>query len=53
MNDCIIYQVCYEGQTESAYTWTSYSWAGAEHLKEQLEKEFPDRVWDIWEKDVS
>ena len=51
--DCYIYMVTYEGQTESAYTWTEYSWQFAECLKEQLEKEFPDRKWEIFEKDVS
>jgi hypothetical protein len=51
--DCVIWLVTYEGQTESAYTWSEYDWHSAERLKEQLEKEFPDRVWDICEKDVS
>ena len=51
--DSYIYMVTHQGQTESAYTWTEYDWRSAEDLKKQLEKEFPDRVWSICEKDVS
>lgn len=51
--DCVIYMVLYEGQSESAYTWTEYSYASATMLKTKLEEEYPDRTWDIFEKDVS
>lgn len=51
----LIYLITYEGQTESVYTWTTYddNYWNAVKLKEDLEKEYPDRVWSITEKDVS
>ena len=49
----VIYMVTYEGQTESAYTWTESDYSFAESLKVQLETQYPDRVWSIYEKDVS
>lgn len=51
--EAIVYLVTYEGQTESAYTWTGYSYREAEQIKGDLEKQFPARKWDIFEKDVS
>jgi len=53
MRDCYIYLVTYQGQTESAYTWSEYSWSAAERLKQELEDRYPNRVWRIEEKDVS
>ena len=49
----IIWLVTYKGQTESAYTWSSSSLEEALHLMERLRKEYPERDWDIEEKDVS
>lgn len=50
----MIYLITYEGQTESVYTWTvtSYNYDSALAMKRNLEKEYPNRVWDIEEKDV-
>jgi len=53
MKDYIIYLVTYQGQRESAYTWSAFNFSEAERIKENLEKEYPDRVWEIYEKDVS
>lgn len=53
MQDCIVYLVTYEGQSESVYTWVGYSYHEAEQMKGDLERQFPTRKWDIYEKDVS
>jgi hypothetical protein len=53
--EAIIWLVTYEGQTESPYTWATLrpDYLDAVKLKEELEKEYPDRVWSVSEKDVS
>ena len=48
-----IYMICYEGQTESSYTWTDGSDWGAELILKELQEQYPDREWYIIEKDVS
>jgi len=48
-----IWLVQYEGQTESAYEWTARYFEQALDLMKELENEFPEREWDIIEKDVS
>lgn len=58
MHDALIYMVTYEGQWdgmkgESPYKWTAFDRIEAEKLKAELEKEHPDRVWSVSEKDVS
>lgn len=47
-----IWLVTYEGQTESPYTWTASFYEAARDLMKELENEYPDRIWDIEEKDV-
>lgn len=49
----IIYLVTYEGQTESPYKWADHDYHCAVELMRQLEREYPDRVWSVGEKDVS
>jgi hypothetical protein len=51
--EAIIWMVTYEGQTESAYTWTTGHEAEAEQLLKQLKNQYPHRKWDIMPKDVS
>lgn len=53
MRDAYIWLVTYKGQTESVYTWTARYFEEARELMKELENEFPDREWDIEEKDVS
>lgn len=53
MRVAIIWLVTYKGQTESAYTWTAPYFEAARDLMKELENEFPDREWDVIEKDVS
>jgi len=48
-----IYQICYKGQTESAYTWTEYSEYSALDTMKELQEQYPDREWYVTEKDVS
>lgn len=48
-----IWMVTYRDQTESPYTWTTYTYGEAVELRDRLEKEYPERVWEIFEKDVS
>ena len=49
----ITYLVTYEGQKESPYHWSSPNLSIAMCLLDELEEEYPDRVWRIEEKDVS
>ena len=56
--EATIWMITYEGQWdgrkgESPYTWTAYSASAALQLCEELEQQYPDRVWRIEEKDVS
>lgn len=58
MREATIWMITYEGQWdgrkgESPYTWTAYSAGAALQLCEELEQQYPDRVWRIEEKDVS
>jgi hypothetical protein len=53
MEDCYIFLITYEGQTESVYTWSETSYFMAEYTLKELQAEYPDRVWSIVEKDVS
>ena len=48
-----IWLILYEGQTESSYEWTARNYGQALNLMKSLETEFPDRKWDMIEKDVS
>jgi hypothetical protein len=48
-----IWLVTYKGQTESPYTWTASYFEEALNLMKELENEFPNREWDIEQKDVS
>lgn len=52
-DDCYIWMVTYRDQTESPYTWTTHTYEEAVELRDRLEKEYPGRVWGIYEKDVS
>ena len=51
--EAIIWMVTYEGQTESAYTWTTGHEAEAEQLLKQLKNQHPHKKWGIMPKDVS
>jgi hypothetical protein len=44
-----IWLVTYKGQTESPYTWATLrdDREDAVKLKEELEKQYPDRVWSV------
>jgi hypothetical protein len=53
MGDAIIWLVTYDGQNESVYTWTARDYDDAVYLMTDLKIEYPDRVWNIIEKDVS
>lgn len=53
MREAIVYLVTYEGQEESPYTFLAFSASQAITLCEELEEQYPDRVWHIEEKDVS
>jgi len=53
MQDCTVYLITYKGQTESVYTWTSYTYTGAQNWLRDLSRVYPEREWDICEKDVS
>lgn len=48
-----LYLILYEGQTESVYTWSENSHCFAHLTKEELEQQYPDRMWYIEVKDVS
>ena len=49
----MMYLVTYKGQKESPYHWSSISLSSAMSLLEELEEQYPNRVWRIEEKDVS
>lgn len=49
----MMYLVTYKGQEESPYHWSAQSLSLAMSLLEELEEQYPDRVWRIEEKDVS
>ena len=51
--EAVIWLVTYKGQTESVYTWTANYFEQARELMKELENEFPDREWDVEQKDVS
>lgn len=60
MREASIWLVTYEGQWdgrkmegESPYTYTAPSAGAAMELLEELEEQYPDRKWSIFEKDVS
>lgn len=53
MMDATIWLVTYKGQTESPYTWAADYFEQARDLMKELENEFPDREWDVEQKDVS
>lgn len=48
-----IYRICYKGQTEPSGTWFENSWISAEGTMEELQEQYPDREWYIYEMDVS
>ena len=51
--DYSIWLVTYKDQTESAYTWTARDYDSAVYLMADLKIEYPERVWNVIEKDVS
>ena len=51
--DAYIWLVTYKGQTESPYTWTARDYDEAVDLMADLKIEYPERVWNVIEKDVS
>lgn len=53
MRDAIIWLVTYKGQTESAYTWSAHDYDDAIYLMTDLKIEYPNREWNVIEKDVS
>lgn len=48
-----VYQIIYEGQSESPYTWFEYTLSDAEETLELMELLAPQYNWSIVEKDVS
>jgi hypothetical protein len=52
MFDPTVYLITYEGQTESVYTWVMNSYDSAKRLLKAQKEAFPDREWNIIEKDV-
>jgi len=50
---CEVILITYEGQQESPYKIQASSYGAAISMVERLEKEYPDRKWNIETKDVS
>lgn len=53
MQDCLVYLVTYEGQEQSPYKITCSSYGQALEELIRAEDEYPDRRYQIIEKDVS
>lgn len=53
MQDCLVYLVTYEGQEQSPYKITCSSYSQALEELERAEQEYPNRRYEIVEKDVS
>jgi len=45
--------ITYEGQEESPYKRQASTYSAALEMVERLEREYPDRKWNIETKDVS